>query len=84
MADKMLEQRGGPHNTHEEHQSFISHAAEKFHLKKTEASITKKTVRGTGAAGSLTVLAAVQAGRNRLRRRPKSIPLSSHSFYLPV
>ena len=45
MAGTSAEGRGGPHNTHEEHEGFLSHTAEKFHLKKSAGSITRKTVR---------------------------------------
>jgi len=53
MAGSSAEGRGGLHNTHEEHESFLSHTAEKFHLKKTAGSITRKTVRCADAARSL-------------------------------
>jgi len=44
--------RDGFNKTHEEHQSFIRHTAEKFHLTKSQGSLTRKTVRSSGAAGS--------------------------------
>ena len=43
--------RDGFNKTHEEHQSFIRHTAEKFHLTKSQGSLTRKTVRRSGAAG---------------------------------
>ena len=36
---------GGPHNSQEQHQNIISHAAEKFHLKKPARVVAEKTVR---------------------------------------
>ncbi len=52
MAGSSAEGRGGLHNTHEEHESFLSHTAEKFHLKKSAGAITRKTVRRTDTAQS--------------------------------
>ena len=75
MAGTAAEGRGGPHNTHEEHQSFIRSTAEKFHLKKTEGSITRKTVRCTGAAGS-------SMSSSRLPLRAQAMSAAQHRLML--
>jgi hypothetical protein len=36
---------GNPQQSQEEHQNIISHAAEKFHLKKPARVVAEKTVR---------------------------------------